>query len=187
MIEAFGPLCNTRRSTVPWRRSIYVDIRLGHDEVLLLVTVFHWVRLTKIINPAYNMNAWTGTQVPQSDCPASHRSLYIIEGIRLEENTYGYYNSAFISIFSPTQRFQVSDLQNVSSAREAQCSSVCYSLIDQPTISCSSCCWSGCRSTWPKCFHWFNWRDPCRSHQQDEVVSCFVFWYSSVCVSLNPF
>ena len=31
----------------------------------------------------------------------------ITEGIRHEKNTYGYFNSAFISIFSPTQRFQV--------------------------------------------------------------------------------
>ena len=35
----------------------------------------------------------------------------INEGIRYEQNTYGYFNSAFVSIFSPTQRFQVSDLR----------------------------------------------------------------------------
>ena len=42
--------------------------------------------------------------------PAVHFNLYhvIAEGIRHEENTYGYFNSAFVSIFLPTQRFQVS-------------------------------------------------------------------------------
>jgi hypothetical protein len=35
----------------------------------------------------------------------------ITEGIRHEENTYGYFSSAFVSIFSPTQQFQVSNLR----------------------------------------------------------------------------
>ena len=34
----------------------------------------------------------------------------IKEGIRHEQNAYGYFNSALTSIFSPTQRFQVGDL-----------------------------------------------------------------------------
>ena len=37
------------------------------------------------------------------------------EGIRHEKNTYGYFNSAFVSIFSPNQRYQVS-VKSVSSA-----------------------------------------------------------------------
>lgn len=42
--------------------------------------------------------------------PAVQFNLYrvITEGIRHEENTYGYFTSAFVSIFLPTQRFQVS-------------------------------------------------------------------------------
>jgi len=35
----------------------------------------------------------------------------ITESIRHEENTYGYFNSAFVSIFSPTQQFQLSGLR----------------------------------------------------------------------------
>jgi len=44
--------------------------------------------------------------------PAIQFNLYrvITEGIRHEENAYGYFNSAFVSIFLPTQQFQVSDL-----------------------------------------------------------------------------
>lgn len=33
----------------------------------------------------------------------------ITEGVRYEENTYGYFNSAFVSIFLPGRRFQVGD------------------------------------------------------------------------------
>jgi len=45
--------------------------------------------------------------------PAVQFNLYraICEGIRHEENTYGYFNSAFGSIFPLTQQFQVSDLR----------------------------------------------------------------------------
>ena len=45
--------------------------------------------------------------------PAVQFNLHrvINEGVRHEQNTYGYFNSAFVSIFSPTQRFQVSDLK----------------------------------------------------------------------------
>ena len=36
----------------------------------------------------------------------------ITEGVRHEENAYGYFNSAFTSIFPPTQQFQVSGLRS---------------------------------------------------------------------------
>jgi len=41
--------------------------------------------------------------------PAVQFNLHrvITEGIRHEKNSYGYFNSAFVSIFSPTQRFQI--------------------------------------------------------------------------------
>lgn len=45
--------------------------------------------------------------------PPTQFNLYrvITEGICHEENTYGYFNSALVSIFSPTQQFQVGDLR----------------------------------------------------------------------------
>ena len=39
----------------------------------------------------------------------------VTEGVRYEENTYGYFNSAFVSIFPPRRRFQVSDQLVISS------------------------------------------------------------------------
>jgi len=44
--------------------------------------------------------------------PAVHFNLHrvITEGIRHEQNTYGYFNSALACIFPPSQRFQVSSL-----------------------------------------------------------------------------
>ena len=45
--------------------------------------------------------------------PAVQFNLHrvINEGSRHEENTYGYFNSAFVSIFLPTQQFQVSNFR----------------------------------------------------------------------------
>ena len=42
--------------------------------------------------------------------PEVQFNLYrvVTEGVRHEENTYGYFNSAFAHIFPPSQRFQVS-------------------------------------------------------------------------------
>src|SRR5258705_6739333 len=47
--------------------------------------------------------------------PEVHFNLYrvVTEGVRHEENSYGYFNSAFTKIFPSSQRFQVSGLTGV--------------------------------------------------------------------------
>ena len=51
----------------------------------------------------------TAQQLYDSISPEVIYNLWrlVTEGVRYEENTYGYFNSAFVSVFLPRRRFQV--------------------------------------------------------------------------------